>query len=480
MPSRLFGQRFHALVLMPRGVRLKLLWSFLLMSAVPLVMLLLVAGWFAFPTAREFYHLERWFPLITDPTGSVWWLLGLLALTIVVSLLGGLYLTVKLVEPVIQISHDAKQLAREAHEEPSSGPSDELVDLTSALNRLTTKIRDNMTELKQFGERTNQINLEIHKRVIMFSGLLQVGELISNGTELDVVLDLVVEKLAVLDDKSFSFLCLQPLEDFPLTLRRAHQLDVKQLNQLVFESSEAVIDEAHAPTEEMQEVWEQLGRPNLILQPVIVRNRHVGLLGLGNHRAAATWPAERLDLVSVFVKQTSIAIENELLMRKTKALAIRDELTGVYNEGYIRQRLSEEIQRAVMYQRPCAFAMFSIQGFQGYRQRRGEPEAERAMKKIARLIQDSVSEIDRVGRFNGNEIVIVLPERNKRQALDLVEEVRQRVALAFAGTSELEDRLTLVGGVSENPLDGIDAEELIEKAGSMIREAAMTAPKKRV
>ena len=53
--------------LIPTGIRLKLLFAFVLMSVIPLAMLILLAAWFALPSVRDFYHLERWFPLIPRP-----------------------------------------------------------------------------------------------------------------------------------------------------------------------------------------------------------------------------------------------------------------------------------------------------------------------------------------------------------------------------------------------------------------------------
>ena len=466
--------RLRQIALAPTGIRSKLLLAFLLMSAVPLVMLCLVAGWFAFPPVREFYQLERWFPILTTPTEATWWLLGLLVLTVMISLLGSIYLAIKIIEPVIHISHEAKQLAGgEYDRELSLGLGDELGDLTWALNQLTSRIRDNMGELKRFGERSSQINLEIHKRMVILSGLLQIGELVTSGGELNVVLDLVVEKLALLEGQAFSFLCLQPIEGLPITLHRANGIDVSEVQPVAFHPSQALIDEHHPAAATMRPAWERLGRPNLLVQPVSVRKRLIGVLGVGNRDPHARWSQEVVDLATIFAKQTSIALENELLLRKTKALAIHDELTGAYTETYIRERLAEEIKRAILYQRPCALAMFFVQDLVEFRRRRGDPEAERVLKNITRLIQESVSEIDRVGRFNGNAIAVLLPERNKRQASEVMEAIRQRAASAFEAAPDPQDRLTLVGSVAENPLDGATAEELIDKASSVIQPIAL-------
>jgi diguanylate cyclase (GGDEF)-like protein len=207
------------------------------------------------------------------------------------------------------------------------------------------------------------------------------------------------------------------------------------------------------------------------MQPVMLRRRLIGVLAVGNHEPHHVFTPELTDLVSVFVKQTSIALENELLLRKNKALTVHDELTGLYNENYIRQRVDEEIKRAIAYQRPCAVAVFTIDGFEEFKRQRGEPDAERALKKVGRVIQESVTEIDRVGRFSNDEFIVVLPERNKRQAIEIAEEIRRRVEFAFS-SEEPGRRLTVCGSVAENPLDGVTAEDLLSKARTKVNGAA--------
>jgi len=86
------------------------------------------------------------------------------------------------------------------------------------------------------------------------------------------------------------------------------------------------------------------------------------------------------------------------------------------------------------------------------------------LKKVAGLIRDSVTEIDRVGRIGDNEFAIVLPEKNKRQAQVIAESIRKKIEFIFSEEEDSEKRLTASGGVSENPLDGIAADELMAKA----------------
>ena len=458
----------------PTGIRLQLVWAFLFMSAIPLVMLCLIAAWFAFPQVRTFYRMDDWFPLITNPSGATWWVFALIALTALISLLGGAYLAIRIIDPVIRINEQARRLAAGDY---SGTPvqlkhrDDELGQLTASLGELTGRIRQSMEELQQFGQRTTKLNLEIHQRVAMLSSLLQISEAISRGTDLNTVLDLVIKQVGSLDERGFSFLCLQPIEELPLILRRGHAIDLTLISAVAFDS-QLLIDAGHPPSGAMQAIWERLDRANLIVQPVLVRRRLVGVLGVGNYHTNYHWPTELVDLIGIFIKQASIALENEIMLKKTRTLAVLDELTGVYNERHVRQRLAEELRRAAIYQRPCALLMFFIQGLQAYRKRHGEPEAEAVLKQVARQVQELVTEVDRVGRFDSNELVVLLPERNKRQAMEMGEAIRRKITETALAGRDLAEELQLGVGVAENPLDGVTGEELLEKARARIRQGA--------
>jgi len=87
------------------------------------------------------------------------------------------------------------------------------------------------------------------------------------------------------------------------------------------------------------------------------------------------------------------------------------------------------------------------------------------------LIKNSVSEIDRVGRTGDNEFAVVLPEKNKRNAYRIAEEIRKKIEEVFQSEPQINKRITISGGVSENPLDGTTAEELISKATDLLKTA---------
>jgi diguanylate cyclase (GGDEF)-like protein len=95
---------------------------------------------------------------------------------------------------------------------------------------------------------------------------------------------------------------------------------------------------------------------------------------------------------------------------------------------------------------------------------------ENALKKAAALIQDSVSETDRVGRIGDNIFAVILPEKNKRQAQDVAQQIRKNLEFGFGEEADPNKKLIFSLGISENPLDGVTADELIAKAKAAINQ----------
>ncbi len=207
---------------------------------------------------------------------------------------------------------------------------------------------------------------------------------------------------------------------------------------------------------------------NVLVLSVYLRGRVIAIFGVGNSKETFLYRKDDVELLDIFSKQVAIAIENDILMHRVEKLEIKDVLTGLYNEPFIRNRLQEEIKRAITYQRPCSFILLNVDDFGKFHQEFGSLQAEAALKKIASVIKSCVSEIERVARFGDNEFAIVLPEKNKRQAQEISDNIRKKVEFSFSEEHEPSKRLTVSGSVSENPLDGVEAEELISKAKSLL------------
>lgn len=449
------------------GIKRKLKIAFLLMSILPFLLYLYLVSAYILPR----FSLDAR-------------ILVFLISGFVISLMG--FLVIKeMLDRLLAISADVRLIAAgEIDREVTALSEDELGELGGAINQLTQRIRGTMDELKSYGERTTEINFEIQKRVLALSNLLQISSMVSQGAKLDDILHAITEKVRLLGNSDLSFLLLRDENKDLFSMRSADGPNSASLLRMKLDSQEVILDKTaktHRPfivdksnklsTELYAEFSEKFKTKNALFIPVFLKGAIGGILGIGNNREHFSYSKDDVELLDIFAKQVSIALENEALLHKIEKLEVKDVLTGLFNETYIRTRLKEEIRRAIAYQRPCSFMLLNIDNFQKFHNTFGTLEAEMMLKKISSLIKDSVTEIDRVARIGDNEFAILVPEKNKRQAQEMGEYIRKKIEFTFGEEPDLSRRMTISGGISENPLDGIEAEELVLKARELLMAA---------
>ncbi|MBN1913450.1 MAG: diguanylate cyclase [Candidatus Omnitrophica bacterium] len=361
---------------------------------------------------------------------------------------------------------------------------DEVGDLAEALNLLVANIRTDMSELKSYGEKTVEMNLEIQKRVFLLSSMLEISSLISQGASLEDIFKITVEKSRALCNSDVAYLLFREPAVETFYVKAADGLNSQRLLGVNILSEEKIFNEAISqravfildgenklPQEQGSRFREKFNLKNSLAMPVFLKDRVFALLGIGNNKDSFVYAKDDIGLLDVLSRQVAIAVENDLLLHRVEKLEIKDGLTGLYNEVFIRNCLQEEIRRAMIYQRPCALVLFDVDNFKEIRKSLGLPHAERVLKKLAALFRSSVSAVDRVARITADEFAVVLPEKNKRQAKNIAEDIRNKVEKDFSQESGLKGGVRVSAGISENPIDGIDADELFFKARASLRSA---------
>ena len=450
---------------MPRGVRYKLGVAFFLMALIPLFVCAFFVLAYIYPETR--------YPFTISSTA----ILVIMAITVSITLLG-LMVMREIVDPVLHITAKAKRVAEGHLETFETDREDEIGALGDSLNRMTGRIKETINELRAYGEKTKQINIEIHKKVLALSNLLQIGNLISAGAALQEVLAMATEKQLQLETADRCFVYLVEEGGGPLVLKAFQGGEVGSipdrvefgrgfLGKLASHAEPLVSDAKTSSTPEIKEFKYAFGVQHLVVLPVTARGVVTGLLGIGNSLDDFHFSSDDLEVVKVFLKQVSIAVENHLLLRRNKELQLKDEVTKLYNETFARQRLDEEIKRAIRYQRPCSFIFFDIDNFSAVRPA-SQPEL---LKRFARTLEATVTETDRVARFDKDLFAVILPERNKKEATQLAEGLRQKVEREYIKEGEGEKGITVSAGVSENPIDGATAETLLTRAKDALSSA---------
>jgi len=137
------------------------------------------------------------------------------------------------------------------------------------------------------------------------------------------------------------------------------------------------------------------------------------------------------------------------------APAIRDELTGVFNHGYIHDRIVREFSRASRYSYPLSCLMVDIDHFKTINEQKGYRSGDMLLREFARLIFESCRLSDLVGRYGGSEFLVLLPHISYEGAQELAKRVRTTFAehVFLSGTEDI--KITISIGISSFPEDAM-------------------------
>ncbi|MBI2355356.1 MAG: diguanylate cyclase [Deltaproteobacteria bacterium] len=131
----------------------------------------------------------------------------------------------------------------------------------------------------------------------------------------------------------------------------------------------------------------------------------------------------------------SVSIRAER-MRVIRNFMERDSLTGLYNRSMSDEHLELAVMRARRSGSCLAFAMIDIDHFKKINDTYGHPTGDRVIVTLARLLQQRLRKTDIVGRYGGEEFVVVLPETDVDAAREVLDQIRGSFTLirhAYAG-----------------------------------------------
>ena len=127
-----------------------------------------------------------------------------------------------------------------------------------------------------------------------------------------------------------------------------------------------------------------------------------------------------------------ISIKEDITARKEmedelNRLATTDTMTGVFNRHQITSLAEQELKRAHRYGHTTSLIMLDMDYLKQINDRYGHSAGDLAIKRTAQVLKDSLRDTDILGRYGGDEFIIVLPETDGGQALLLAERLRTAV-----------------------------------------------------
>jgi diguanylate cyclase (GGDEF)-like protein len=182
------------------------------------------------------------------------------------------------------------------------------------------------------------------------------------------------------------------------------------------------------------------------------------------------------SVLAMLCSALGLAIENVALdaqSRKLRALAEKDELTGINNRRNILVVLQREIDRARRYGKPLSLAMVDVDHFKDWNDLHGHQIGDKVLQSVVQLVSHCSRDIDECGRYGGEEFLIVLPETPADHAVLYAE--RLRIAVESHGealrATYPESSLSVSIGLSSLSPRGDDADRMIHRADQALYAA---------
>lgn len=156
---------------------------------------------------------------------------------------------------------------------------------------------------------------------------------------------------------------------------------------------------------------------------------------------------------------------------KLAEMAMTDPLTKVLNRRGFFARLTEEIARSQRYDRPVCVAMIDVDHFKQFNDMEGHRFGDEALRKIAQVLQINLRKSDALGRYGGEEFVLMMPETHSSRAREICDRLRGQIENVMFQGQNAGAYLTISIGVAAFPQHGIDPGLLIEKADQALYDA---------
>jgi diguanylate cyclase (GGDEF)-like protein len=205
--------------------------------------------------------------------------------------------------------------------------------------------------------------------------------------------------------------------------------------------------------------------------PMLLGERVVGVMSAQSYEPNA-YTDEDLQLFQMVAGQTAVAVENARLYQAVQDLSFTDELTGLPNRRAVLRRLEEGLSQAVRQRQWYCVLMLDLDYFKKVNDTCGHAMGDTVLRELATLLAGLLRTTDTVGRWGGEEFIILLPRTGYRDGVAVAECLRAAIAAhPFAGGRVPLPQTVTIGGIAVRHLDSVSMEGLLDAVDACLYRA---------
>ncbi len=210
---------------------------------------------------------------------------------------------------------------------------------------------------------------------------------------------------------------------------------------------------------------------SVAMAPLRLGERCIGVMSAQSYNERA-FDESSVRLLTAIGEQLALAVQNAQLFGDAKSRADRDPLTNLFHHRYLKTRLEEEISRSRFTNQPLVVLMMDIDNFKLVNDTYGHPAGDDALRMLTAVLQATCRGSDIIGRYGGDEFMIILPDTDAEHGLRIAERIEIEVAgreLHLGDGTAIPLRCSI--GLSSVPADGWTPGEIIAKADAALYQS---------
>ncbi|MEI7989196.1 MAG: diguanylate cyclase, partial [Chloroflexota bacterium] len=161
--------------------------------------------------------------------------------------------------------------------------------------------------------------------------------------------------------------------------------------------------------------------------PIMIEGKAAGFLSLLSSKKCF-FTQKHIERIQIFADQAAIAIQKMRLFEQMNILATTDGLTEISNRRYFLTSAEKEFERSIRYMESLSIIMIDIDHFKKVNDTYGHTTGDEVLHETAQLCKQSLREVDLIGRYGGEEFIILLPETDAVEAYLVAERLCMLIA----------------------------------------------------
>jgi len=208
--------------------------------------------------------------------------------------------------------------------------------------------------------------------------------------------------------------------------------------------------------------------------PLRWQQDQVGCIGV--FRQSQPFSEEDFDLIESIGIEVGVALEHARQHEEALEVADRDPVTNLLNHRAVHQRMESAFKTAAQTGTPLAVMMTDMNNFKLFNDTYGHFVGDQVLKSVAKALVETCREVDIVGRFGGDEFLVVMPNTDLATAQALAESVQARLKQeSFCKSQEdVTVPLNLSFGLGGYPVDGNSRHEVLTIADANLYQAKIS------